>query len=437
MIPDYIAFTILEKVKTHREKPPTAKLIYLEIPEFKLAEITYRYFLESLVNRGLIKLMGENKDDWGDIYIMPKGEQFVNDYVAIPMYHRNEDLGQYLNSLMIKDTGDLIRAKKSAQIQLDNQKRIYEMQKTLAERGKRNILDFQIREVNIAELTIKRIEDELELRSTLNMETHDRIGGDHNHTIPDKTQTPEDEWKKEAIKKGLRNGTADYHNFIQTKKLEQKSIDDEALRKKDFEYYVGKNNIYCPNMEDFRQQIAIKKLNPDKYKYLEWLWDEKVRYINAKHYYDTWGERGTGINRTELYEKIIQFIHWEIEDRTIQKTSGPKVGTETPSETEKFTLGDYALMQVYLSKSNEGESVTNKNKDTIANKYGFKGQKFYQEFNKYLKPLERTGTSVEKKDNAKLKRFERVMILLKPYPIALKRANDERKTFLIAYNKLY
>lgn len=102
-----------------------------------------------------------------------------------------------------------------------------------------------------------------------------------------------------------------------------------------------------------------------------------------------------------------------------------------------YNLGDYALMQVYLSLTGEGESVTNTNKDTIADKYQLHGKRFYEAFNKYRNVTARTETVNERTDNEKKKRFEKVVVLLSPYPNALKLAIDEQKLFILASQAQY
>ncbi len=57
-----------------------------------------------------------------------------------------------------------------------------------------------------------------------------------------------------------------------------------------------------------------------------------------------------------------------------------KVIVEKPTTTklsQAYSLGDYALMQVYLSLSGEGESVTNTNKDVIAKNNDLHGKRLY------------------------------------------------------------
>ncbi len=59
--------------------------------------------------------------------------------------------------------------------------------------------------------------------------------------------------------------------------------------------------------------LGIQKLNPDRYKYATWLWEEQVKYANARHYYTVWGARGTGIDRGHTYDLILVLIQEEIE----------------------------------------------------------------------------------------------------------------------------
>jgi len=119
-----------------------------------------------------------------------------------------------------------------------------------------------------------------------------------------------------------------------------------------------------------------------------------------------------------------------------------KSSFETPtnvySPQELPNLGDCALMQVYLSLSGEGESVTNANKEEIAKKYDCHPKRLYEEYNNFQKPNARTEEAgSERKNKAKADRFNRVIKLLQPFPEALKRATDEQKIFIVASQKSY
>ena len=443
-----ILYNVLKKLKEQQPSLSTGDFLYDELKDgLMCGEFNFRYFLDDMETQGYIKITKQNITDWGEIQILPSGLNYINQYT--PTEHTNINFKQFwdfVESKLIKNTDELLQAKRGADLHLQSEIEQMEFQKSLAGQGKRNCYAFMVKQVDFARGEVYRYENELEKRRILAMASANRIGGYNNQFPPvsnnkSNKENPEDEWKTEAIKKGLRIGTAEYHNFIQTKKLEQKAVDDEILRKKDFEFYVGKNNIYCPTIGDFKQQLAIQKLNPVKFKYMEWLWNEKVRYMNAKHYYDTWGERGTGINRTDLYGKIIEFINWEIEDGTSLPESISTINIETTptiqSETEKYNLGDYALMQVYLSISGEGEAVTNTNKDKIANEYNLHGKRLYESFNRFSNSMSRTEITSKRSDKAKNERFEKVIKLLSEYPKALKRATDEQKMFISASQKQY
>ncbi len=378
MTPEQITYEILYKVLNHHEKQPTSKLIFIESGELKLSDITYRLFLKSIETSGYIKIWGDNKDDWGQVIITPLGIQFVNEFkVSIHSERDYENFSEYLDSIVKKNTMDLFRAEKSAELHLETQKRNYEVQKALANSGKLNSLAFCAKQVDFAEAELYKIREEVEVRKALGMETANRIGTYNNtnnqqfsptNNIPLKTRTSEDEWKSEAIAKGLTIGTVPYLQFLNTKKEEEKHKNDELRRKKDFDFYIGENNMYCPTLEKFKQQLAIQKMNPDNYKYATWLWDEQVRYTAAKRYYDTWGARGTGIDRHDLYGEIILLINTEIETgiktftpdnaiqlrrETIQKITETTPLTET-KPVESLTLDnlknnfdDVAISEVY------------------------------------------------------------------------------------------
>lgn|GEM_PF-3553397 len=362
MTPEQITYKILYKVINHHEKQPTVKLIFIESGELKLSDITFRLFLKSMETTGYIKIWAENKDDWGQIIVTPLGTQFVNEFKESIHSERDyENFSTYLDSLVKKNTLELIRAEKSAELHLEQQKRSYEVQRALASSGKANSLAFCAKQVDFAEAELYKIREELEVRKILAMETANKIGGNNTvqHQPPPaiaqtKIENIEDEWANEAEKLGVKKGTLPYLQFLSKKKEEEKHKDDEKKRIKDFAYYVGENNIYCPTLEKFKQQLAIQKMNPDNYKYATWLWDEQVRYSTAKRYYDTWGARGTGIDRHDLYGEIISLLNTEIETgikgftpdnaihvltESIQKITETTLPIETKS-VEPLTLND-------------------------------------------------------------------------------------------------
>lgn len=105
---------------------------------------------------------------------------------------------------------------------------------------------------------------------------------------------------------------------------------------------------------------------------------------------------------------------------------------------KKFSMPHYALFQVYIASSGEGEAVTNINKDEIASSYGYNGHKFYQEFNRYRHIGERTNLEGAKiKDKNKVERQKKVIELLAEYPKALSQANIELKALLDAFYRHY
>ncbi len=140
----------------------------------------------------------------------------------------------------------------------------------------------------------------------------------------------------------------------------------------------------------------------------------------------------------DLPEQMRTAFWWE-KQKTIQLLKDNPVGVnkkEVKSKDE-YNLGDYALMQVYLSISGEGESVTNANKGEIAGRYSIHAKRLYEDFNKYTETNARIETINKRSDNQKKKRFEKVIKLLAPYPKALKRATDEQKVFINASLKTY
>src|SRR6185312_7219648 len=268
MTPEQITYKILYKVINHHEKQPTVKLIFIESGELKLSDITFRLFLKSMETTGYIKIWAENKDDWGQIIVTPLGTQFVNEFKESIHSERDyENFSTYLDSLVKKNTLELIRAEKSAELHLEQQKRSYEVQRALASSGKANSLAFCAKQVDFAEAELYKIREELEVRKILAMETANKIGGNNTvqHQPPPaiaqtKIENIEDEWANEAEKLGVKKGTLPYLQFLSKKKEEEKHKDDEKKRIKDFAYYVGENNIYCPTLEKFKQQLAIQKM---------------------------------------------------------------------------------------------------------------------------------------------------------------------------------
>lgn len=358
-----IIYKILKKIKENQEPLPTGDFLFNELKdELMVGEFSFRFFLDDLGAEGYVKITKQNITDWGEIQILPMGLNYISQF--IPNEHTDIDYNNFwdfLEQQIIKNTEDLIQAKSSAELHLQTQIETFELQKSLAERGKRNILGFMHKQVDFARQEVYRIDKELEKRRILSMSTANRIGGNNNavKNVPSATiqvQTDvEEEWKNEAKAKGLKVGTGPYHNFIQNKKQEQKEKEDEEIRKKDFEYYVGKDNIYCPTLEKFKQQLAIQKMNPDKFKYATWLWDEQVRYTTAKHYYDKWGGRGGLIDRHELYGEIIDLLNIHIEHgiNTIEPNE------VTVKSLEKNRKIENEKIQVSDTTSTEEESIDN------------------------------------------------------------------------------
>lgn len=399
---DQIAYKILHKVANHHEKQPTVKLIFIETQsEIKLSDLTYRMYIKDLEGQGYLKIWGENKDDWGQIIISPTGIEFVEKYPTSGNAERDyELLSQYLDSLIKKNTKDLIQAKRSAELHLAKLTEMMEFQRGLATSGKPNSYSHCVRQKDTAELELHKINEELEVRKTLAMETSVSIGNKSNATqeIP-------------------------------------KPLTDEDRRIKMFESHVG-NQTFYPTFEKYLQHLVIKKGSKKNWEYLDYLLEEQIKYGNANHYYTLWGERGTGVNRGPLYTQILKLIEAELTDGLKEEKDNPQTN-EKPTQQNRFKLSDYALMQFYLFSSGEGESVTNTNKDNIASKYGYKGHKFYLEYNKNTSINNRTGLTTERSDAIKKARFEKVIELLSDFPKALERATDEQKMFLSAYQKQY
>ena len=277
MAPEQIKYKILHKVVNHHEKRPTAKLIYIETQgEHKLSELTYRLFLETMQSDGLIKIWGPNKSDWGQIIVTPTGEQFVSEFKDMPYAERDyENFSQYVEMLVKKNTRDLIIAKRSAELHLQKQLEMLERQRDLANRGKMNFLGHQIKQADFARFELHKINEEVEVRTAMGEKIVDDTN--INTTIKTKAQT----------------------------------IEEERIEM--FNKCIDKNGVYCPTTDKFKQQVAIEKLNPDMHSYLKFLWNEQVKYTEAKRYYDTWGARGTGTDRGHLYGEILNLINFEIE----------------------------------------------------------------------------------------------------------------------------
>ena len=144
-------------------------------------------------------------------------------------------------------------------------------------------------------------------------------------------------------------------------------------------------------------------------------------------------------NKENDLPEQIRTAFWWGQQKTIQLLKDNPVGVKkkTVKPNDEYTLGDYALMQVYLSISEEGEGVTNANKSEIAGRYSIHAKRFYEDFNKYTEANARTETINKRSDKEKKKRFEKVIKLLAPFPKALKRATDEQKVFLNASLKTY
>jgi len=93
---------------------------------------------------------------------------------------------------------------------------------------------------------------------------------------------------------------------------EEKDKQAEKDRKKSFNTLISPTYDYSPTVQDFKEEMAVQKAK-GTIKYLSFLRETKKIYINARNYYTIWGARGTGINRLDLYNSIVNLINPELE----------------------------------------------------------------------------------------------------------------------------
>src|SRR6185437_13051125 len=299
---DHLVYKILHKVINHHEIRPTVKLIFIEtVDEIKLSEFVYRMFLRSLEAQGYLKIANENKDDWGPIIVSAYGEQFVKEFPSSENFERDYDnLSEYLGRLIIKSTKDLIRAKKSAEIHLQKQEEAMEYQRGLATNGKPNCYSTYVRQVDTVKLEIHKIEEELETRHNLVMETANQIGS-------------------AAI-------------------VLEKPLTREQKMQKDHDSWIDKNFTFRNTVKDFdRLRLASRAALSEKDYILELLkWSEF--YGNYSHFYCVWGPSDLYSNHAEIYKQISEELD-EINAANLLKTISVKTvatvnnGTATQIET--------------------------------------------------------------------------------------------------------
>ena len=174
-----IIYKILKKTKEHTDPMPAGDILFNELKdELILSEYTFRFFLDDLETQGYIKIIKQNIIDWGIIEILQSGINYVNQFV--PDEHTNVNYNNFwafLENQIIKNTEDLLMAKEGAESHLATQIEILERQKDLANRGQKNIWDFQEKQVAFARREVYSIDKELKKRNTLAMLTANKIGG--------------------------------------------------------------------------------------------------------------------------------------------------------------------------------------------------------------------------------------------------------------------
>ena len=99
-------------------------------------------------------------------------------------------------------------------------------------------------------------------------------------------------------------------------------MDREILKQKQFEINIDKDN-YLPNLQDFKTEAKIEKLNLTIPQYLRWLRNEVKRYGNSSHYHIQWTDSNVG----DEHRKIFVFINDEIE-KNIKVVEGESIADD-------------------------------------------------------------------------------------------------------------
>ncbi len=167
-------------------------------------------------------------------------------------------------------------------------------------------------------------------------------------------------------------------------RLKQEDVQAESDRIKYFNAYIDSKYNYSPTIQDFEEELDVKKRIKNQNEYLDFLRETKKIYSNANSYYTIWGARGTGVDRGELYTDILKLINKEIGNSLqihpkkikVGKLSAPVIasfcslvnqgniipkGEETVEVYCKKICEKFQLIYTDRVRQNFAENVTSKN----------------------------------------------------------------------------